>query len=207
MPVAVVTDSTASLPAAVVADRGIRVVPLQVVIGAVSYDEALEAGAEDAEDASGATPALVAASLALFALAPVDGTYVVHVLPGMVLLGLGAGIAFNPVLLAAMGDVEPHEAGLASGVVNTSFMMGGALGLAVLATLSSTRSQDLRGSGHGTAAALTGGYHLAFWIAAALVCASIVVALSVRERTRAVAPARSREGDSGAVPATDAPAA
>ena len=74
-------------------------------------------------------------SLALFALAPVDGTYVVHMLPGMVLLGIGAGIAFNPVLLAAMGDVEPHEAGLASGVVNTSFMMGGALGLAVLVAL------------------------------------------------------------------------
>ena len=84
--------------------------------------------------------ALVAASLALFALAPVDGNYVVHVLPGMVLLGIGAGIAFNPVLLAAMGDVEPHEAGLASGVVNTSFMMGGALGLAVLVSLSSWRT-------------------------------------------------------------------
>ena len=55
----------------------------------------------------------------------------------MILLGLGAGIAFNPVLLAAMGDVEPHEAGLASGVVNTSFMMGGALGLAVLVAVSS----------------------------------------------------------------------
>jgi predicted MFS family arabinose efflux permease len=75
---------------------------------------------------------LVAASLALFAFAPVGGSYVVNVLPAMILLGLGAGIAFNPVLLAAVGDVEPHEAGLASGVVNTSFMMmGGALGLAV----------------------------------------------------------------------------
>ena len=85
----------------------------------------------------------MAVSLALFALAPVDGTYVVHVLPGMVLLGLGAGIAFNPVLLAAMGDVEPHEAGLASGVVNTSFMMGGALGLAVLVAISSSRTGSL----------------------------------------------------------------
>ena len=54
----------------------------------------------------------------------------------MILLGAGAGIAFNPVLLAAMGDVEPHESGLASGVVNTCFMMGGALGLAVLVSLS-----------------------------------------------------------------------
>ena len=80
---------------------------------------------------------LVAVSLALFAFAPVGGEYVVHVLPAMVLLGLGAGIAFNPVLLAAMGDVEPHEAGLASGVVNASFMMGGALGLAILVAVSS----------------------------------------------------------------------
>ena len=84
---------------------------------------------------------LAAASLALFSQAPVDGSYVVHVLPGMVLLGIGAGIAFNPVLLAAMGDVEPHEAGLASGVVNTSFMMGGALGLAVLVSLSTWRTE------------------------------------------------------------------
>ena len=80
---------------------------------------------------------LAAASLALFAFAPVGGQYVVHVLPAMILLGVGAGIAFNPVLLAAMGDVEPHEAGLASGVVNTSFMMGGALGLAILVAVSS----------------------------------------------------------------------
>ena len=62
------------------------------------------------------------------------------VLPSMILLGIGAGIAFNPVLLAAMGDVEPHEAGLASGVVNTSFMMGGALGLAVLVAVSDSRT-------------------------------------------------------------------
>ena len=86
---------------------------------------------------------LAGISLALFSQAPVDGSYLGHVLPGMVLLGIGAGIAFNPVLLAAMGDVEPHEAGLASGVVNTSFMMGGALGLAVLVALSDWRHADL----------------------------------------------------------------
>ena len=66
----------------------------------------------------------------------------VHVLPSMVLLGIGAGIAFNPVLLAAMGDVEPHESGLASGVVNTAFMMGGALGLAVLVAVSDAASDQ-----------------------------------------------------------------
>ena len=78
---------------------------------------------------------------------PVDGNVVVDVLPGMILLGLGAGIAFNPLLLAAMSDVEPSEAGLASGVVNTSFMMGGALGLAILASLAASRSDTLLASG------------------------------------------------------------
>ena len=89
--------------------------------------------------------ALAAASLGLFAMAPVDGSFVTDVLPSMILLGIGAGIAFNPVLLAAMGDVEPHEAGLASGVVNTSFMMGGALGLAVLVAVSESRTAIPRG--------------------------------------------------------------
>ena len=78
---------------------------------------------------------VAACGLVLFARAPVDGSFATDVLPAMLLLGLGAGMAFNPVLLAAMSDVEPQDSGLASGVVNTSFMMGGALGLAVLASL------------------------------------------------------------------------
>src|SRR5207248_11779358 len=81
---------------------------------------------------------LAAAGLALFARAPVGGSFVMDVLPSMILLGFGAGMAFNPVLLAAMSDVAPEEAGLASGVVNTSFMMGGALGLAVLASIAAS---------------------------------------------------------------------
>jgi EmrB/QacA subfamily drug resistance transporter len=118
---------------------------------------------------------LVAASLALFAMAPVDGNFVTDLLPGMVLLGLGAGIAFNPVLLAAMGDVEPHEAGLASGVVNTSFMMGGALGLAVLVSLSSWRTGELTSAGSSMAEALTGGYQVAFAVGAVMAAAAAVV--------------------------------
>jgi EmrB/QacA subfamily drug resistance transporter len=109
---------------------------------------------------------LAAVGLLLFARAPVDGNFVVDVLPSMILLGLGAGMAFNPVLLAAMSDVEPTEAGLASGVVNTSFMMGGALGLAVLASLAASRTDTLLGSGETQAAALTGGYHVAFLVGA-----------------------------------------
>ncbi len=118
---------------------------------------------------------LAGAGLALFVRAPVDGSFLVDVLPSMILLGFGAGIAFNPVLLAAMSDVEPSEAGVASGIVNTSFMMGGALGLAVLASLAASRTDTLSASGDGHVAALTGGYHLAFVVGAvfALAAASI----------------------------------
>jgi EmrB/QacA subfamily drug resistance transporter len=105
---------------------------------------------------------LAAASMALFSQAPVDGSYVVDVLPSMILLGIGAGIAFNPVLLAAMGDVEPHEAGLASGVVNTSFMMGGALGLAVFVALSQWRTDNLLADGTAPIEALNGGFQMSF---------------------------------------------
>ncbi|MGC3029971.1 DHA2 family efflux MFS transporter permease subunit, partial [Burkholderia sp. DN3021] len=86
---------------------------------------------------------IAACGLALFSRAPVDGGFVWHVLPGMTLLGIGAGIAFNPVLLAAMSDVDPADSGLASGIVNTAFMMGGALGLAVLASLAAARTDAL----------------------------------------------------------------
>ncbi len=103
-----------------------------------------------------------AAGLLLFARAPVDGGFVIDVLPPMVLLGLGAGIAFNPVLMAAMNDVAPSDSGLASGIVNTSFMMGGALGLAVLASMAAARTDRLLAGGAGHLAALNGGYHLAF---------------------------------------------
>jgi MFS family permease len=107
-----------------------------------------------------------ALGLALLARAPVGGHYAADVLPSMILLGLGAGIAFNPVLLAAMSDVAPEEAGLASGVVNTSFMMGGALGLAVLASVAASRSSHLLDAGSARLAALTSGYHVAFAIGA-----------------------------------------
>ncbi len=117
---------------------------------------------------------LAAVSLALFARAPVDGTFVVDVLPSMLLLGAGAGIAFNPVLLAAMGDVEPHESGLASGVVNTSFMMGGALGLAVLVSLSDWRTAELLRGGTGPVEALNGGYQLGFGVGALFALAAAV---------------------------------
>ena len=116
--------------------------------------------------------ALTAAGLALFALSPVDGSFALHVLPGMALLGIGCGMAMNPVLLAAMSDVPQSESGLASGVVNTAFMMGGALGLAVLASLAAARTDRLLALGADSLAALNGGYHIAFAIGAAFAAAA-----------------------------------
>jgi MFS family permease len=105
----------------------------------------------------------------------VDGSYLTDVLPSMVLLGIGAGTAFNPVLLAAMSDVKPEESGLASGIVNTAFMMGGALGLAVLASLASSRTDSLLSSGHGKLVALNGGYHAALLVGAVFATAAAVI--------------------------------
>jgi EmrB/QacA subfamily drug resistance transporter len=140
-----------------------------------------------------ATGLLIASvGLILFARAPVDGTFVVDVLPSMILLGLGAGMAFNPVLLAAMSDVDPREAGLASGVVNTAFMMGGALGLAVLASLAASRTDTLLGSGDDQLVALTGGYHAAF-LAGALFAAAAAVLGGLLLRAGAHAPAHEGE--------------
>src|SRR5262249_44598858 len=134
---------------------------------------------------------LAAAGLMLFTLAPVDGTFVVHVLPGMIFLGLGAGMAFNPVLLAAMSDVAPSESGLASGVVNTSFMMGGALGLAVLASLAAARTDSLLASGAGAGVALNGGYHVAFALGAVFAAgAAVLSAVLLRAREQAPVPER-----------------
>jgi predicted MFS family arabinose efflux permease len=124
---------------------------------------------------------LAGAGLALFARAPVGGSFAVDILPSMILLGLGLGMALNPMLLAAMSDVRPDESGLASGVVNTSFMMGGALGLAVLASLAASRTSSLLGSGEDQLAALTGGYHVAFLVGAGFaVAASVVAAVLLR---------------------------
>jgi EmrB/QacA subfamily drug resistance transporter len=129
---------------------------------------------------------LAAVGLAWFARAPVGGGFVADVLPGMLLLGIGAGIAFNPLLLAAMSDVAPSESGLASGVVNTAFMMGGALGLAVLASLAAARSDTLTAAGAALPVALNGGYQLAFVFGAVFATvAALLGALLMRVRTAA----------------------
>jgi EmrB/QacA subfamily drug resistance transporter len=139
---------------------------------------------------------LAAAGLVLFTRAPVDGDYVTHVLPVMLLLGAGAGVSFPALMTLSMSGATPSDAGLASGLVNTTLQVGGALGLAVLATLSSTRTAGLHAAGESAAAALNGGYHLAYAVGAGLILAAIAVAVTVlqpeRRAAEAVAAERSR---------------
>ncbi len=136
----------------------------------------------------GAGMLLAAIGLGLFALAPVGGSFLVHVLPGMLLLGLGCGMALNPVLLAAMSDVGPEDSGLASGIVNTAFMMGGALGLAVLASLAAARSESLLAAGAAHAEALTGGYQAAFLVGALFAAVAALLAVLLRTSSNAGQP-------------------
>jgi MFS family permease len=119
--------------------------------------------------------------------APVGGHFLTDVLPAGILLGIGAGTALAPLLVGATSEVRPGDAGLASGMVNTSFMLGGALGLAVLAGLAATRTSGLLAAGQGHPAALNGGYHAAFLAGAA--CAALAALLSCRLRPAATVPA------------------
>jgi EmrB/QacA subfamily drug resistance transporter len=150
------------------------------------------------------TPMLIGLSLfvvglLLYARVPLEGNYVMDVLPGMIIMGFGGGITFNPILLAAMGDVEPTEAGLASGVVNTSFMMGGALGLAILAAAAASRTDSLVASGESQLDALIGGYHLAFLLGALFAAAAAVLVALLLKPQPVQHPAA--EGDAQPVPA------
>jgi predicted MFS family arabinose efflux permease len=149
-------------------------------------------------------PALVALliGLVLFAMAPVDGSYAPHVLPAVILIGVGAGLAFPSLMMLAMAGVPQEDAGLASGLVNTTAQVGGALGLAVLATLASGRSEDLLASGESTASALTSGYHLAFVVGAGLIALGIGIALTLLRPERVAAEAAAAEhGATSAHPA------
>jgi MFS family permease len=119
-------------------------------------------------------------ALLVFAAAPVDGAYVRNVLPVMLLLGFGGGISFPALMNLSMSGATPADAGLASGVVGTAAQVGGALGLAVLATFASDRTKELLASGTPLPDALTSGYHRAFLLAACLVTAGTIVAIALR---------------------------
>jgi EmrB/QacA subfamily drug resistance transporter len=130
---------------------------------------------------------LIAAGLALFVRAPLDATYATDLLPSFLLLGVGAGLSFPSLMTLAMSSATPSDSGLASGLINTSVQVGGALGLAVLATLSSTRTETLRDGGDTVSEALVGGYRLAFAIGAGLVLVAVGVAATwLREPAAAV---------------------
>jgi MFS family permease len=132
---------------------------------------------------------LIAAGLALFAVTPAAGTYLSYVFPVTLLIGTGAGLCFPALMTLAMSSATPQDAGLASGLVNTTAQVGGALGLAVLATVSASRTNALIAHGRPVAVALTDGYHLAFWIAFGLVVAAIAVAATVLRPQRPAATA------------------
>jgi EmrB/QacA subfamily drug resistance transporter len=127
----------------------------------------------------------IAAGLLLFARTPVDGSYVVDILPPMILIGLGAGLGFPALMTLAMSGATPSDSGLASGLVNTSVQVGGAIGLALLATLASERTDSLLAGGESNAVALNAGYHLAYLIGAGLVGVALVIALVVIRPQRA----------------------
>jgi EmrB/QacA subfamily drug resistance transporter len=118
---------------------------------------------------------LIGIAMLMFARTPVDGHYAVDVLPAMILFGIGAGAGFPAIMTLGMSGATPSDSGLASGLINTSAQVGGAIGLAVLATLASERTTHKLADGASTAAALNSGYHLAYVVGAALVAVSLVI--------------------------------
>jgi predicted MFS family arabinose efflux permease len=162
---------------------GLAFLPVAVVMGTLSirYTDRLSARF-GARNTLVAGLVMIGAALALFAAAPVHGGYALNVFPVMLLMGAGAGLAFPVLMTVAMAGTTEDDAGLASGLVNTTAQVGGALGLAVLATVSAGRASALTARGESTSTALTSGYHLAFWIADVLVVAAIVVTWTVLRR-------------------------
>jgi EmrB/QacA subfamily drug resistance transporter len=159
---------------------GLGFIPVTAIIGTLSLGFSAKLNLRFSAKAT-LVPGLVfvAAGLALFSRITVDGSYWTEVLPAMVLVGIGAGLSFPSVMTLAMTGVRPEEAGLASGLVNTTLQVGGALGLAVLATLSSSRTSSMVHSGDSAASALTSGYQLAFIVGAGLVLGAVAIAATV----------------------------
>jgi EmrB/QacA subfamily drug resistance transporter len=179
-------------------DVGLAFLPVALLIGAFSVGLSARLIVRFGPRAT-LVPGLVsiAAGLALFQRAPVDASYVTDLLPAMLLLGTGGGLFFAALMTLAMSAATQEDSGLASGLVNTTQQVGGALGLAVLATLSASHTDGLLASGHSTASALTGGYHLAFAIGGGLVLAALAVALVLLRPEPATAsePAMATEGE------------
>jgi len=122
---------------------------------------------------------VLAVALTLLGFGPTNASYPVHFLVPLALLGLGGGLSFPALTIIAMADARPNDAGLASGVLNTTGQVGGALGLAILATLAGARTMSLLHDGATTAAALAGGYHLAWLVGAGTVVVTLGLTMSV----------------------------
>jgi EmrB/QacA subfamily drug resistance transporter len=159
---------------------GLAYLPTTVVMGAMSFRFSAQLNMRFGPKAV-LLPAMVAiaAGMLLFARAPIDASYVADLLPPMALMGLGAGLAFPSLMTLAMSGATPSDSGLASGLVNTSVQVGGAVGLAMLATLATQRTDSLLADGASTASALNSGFHLAYVIGAALVVVAFAVAVKV----------------------------
>jgi EmrB/QacA subfamily drug resistance transporter len=184
---------------------GLAFLPVTVCMGTLSvrYSERLIT-TFGARTAALTGLVLMTTALVLLAVAPGDATYVTQLLPAMALLGLGAGACFPALIGLGMDGVQPHQAGLASGLVNTTAQVGGAIGLAVLATVSSTHTRQVAAFGHTSDAALLAGYHLAFWIAAGLLMAAVAIAAKLLSRPTTApvgAPAPAPENVPSAEPA------
>jgi EmrB/QacA subfamily drug resistance transporter len=166
---------------------GVAFLPSTLVMGALSLGVAGQLAMRfGPKTVLAASLPLISAGLALFVRAPVDGSYVEHVLPVTVLLGTGAGLATPALMMLAMSGAAPEDAGMASGLVNTTTQVGGAIGLAVLATLAAERTSSLPG-GAADAAALNSGFHLAFVVAAGAVAVAVLIAIVVLRTPQAAA--------------------
>jgi EmrB/QacA subfamily drug resistance transporter len=159
---------------------GLAFLPTTLVMGAMSFGVSARLNLRYGPRAT-LIPAvaIMGVGLLLFARTPVNADYALDILPSTLLLGLGAGLAFPSLMTLAMSGATPSDSGLASGLVNTSAQVGGALGLAVLATLASDRTESLRADGETVASALNSGFHLAYLIGVAALAVALVVAVQV----------------------------
>jgi EmrB/QacA subfamily drug resistance transporter len=188
---------------------GLAYLPMTVVMGTMSFRITGQLNLRYGPQAT-LVPAMVCVVVGLILLSrtPVDATYVVDLLPAMVLIGLGAGLGFPSLMTLAMSGATPQDSGLASGLVNTSVQVGGAIGLAILATFATERTERLVADGEPAASALNSGYHLAYLIGAGMVLVAIAIAVSVlRVRLPEGASAPVTEVPAEPVPVAAAPGA
>ena len=134
---------------------------------------------------------LIAASQLWFGRLPVAGSYGADILPGFVVVAAGLGLAFVSVGIAGLTGVRERDAGLASGLINASQQIGGAIGIAITSTVAAAHTAHLLGAGHAIGGALTSGFHVAFLVSAAFAGAGAVLAVALvgRGAARAIEPA------------------